>query len=73
MKTSNLVLSIVIAAVIIYLIYKAYTNYQATGDIFRSVIVVPGTTPDVVVVEGSSSQRISPFVASGGKVMNGHS
>lgn len=36
MKTSTIIWYIVIAVVVYYLIYKAYTNYQASGSIFSS-------------------------------------
>lgn len=43
MKASKIILYIVIAAAIIYLIYKAYTNYQISGNVFRSSGIDPST------------------------------
>lgn len=46
MKTSRIIWYIVIAAVAYYLIYKAYTNYQASGSIFNSTDPLILDNPD---------------------------
>lgn len=70
MKTSTIIWYIVIAVVLYYLIYKAYTNYQASGSIFRSTAIVPATSSNVVIVEGQNPATVSRFVATGGQQMD---
>lgn len=72
MKATKIILYIVIAAVVYYLIYKAYTNYQISGSIFSPYAEVLNPNEDVVVYDTTSTQRISPFVATDGRVMNGN-
>lgn len=74
MKTKTILWYIVIAVVLYAIIYYFYQNYQATGNIFKYGIVAENPTTDLVVVDttGTGTKRVSPFVATGGQVNNGH-
>lgn len=72
MKTSTIILNLVLAAAIIYIVYLSYKNYQASGSIFRSSPIVVETPNPVVVYDTTNRQGVSQFVATDGKSMNGH-
>lgn len=82
MKTSIIILYVAIAAVVLYLIYKAYTNYGLSGNIFSTVpmtttsrISYYDTNPtNRITYYDSNPDNVSRFVATDGasKSMNGN-
>lgn len=70
MKTSIMILYIVITAVIVYLIYKAYTNYGLSGSIFSTTPFVTDTNSVNRITYYNTNPQRSYGLNTGG--MSGH-